>query len=142
MKRIVTMMIAACAIAAVSHAQSTAPPPPATHWLLRANTISKDVSSLEVEDTGTNFVVLIYGTSFPDGGKPFKPFETTMAHVWLLRHDGTAQRPDKTPPVKVGVGNAGSGQEVLAFSFERSSPQDLAAVAVSVNGEMFVRKIE
>ena len=109
MKRIVATMFVVCAIATASHAQSTAQTS-YPQWLLRANTISKDVSSLSVQDTGGSFVVLLYGKFFRDDVKPFKPFENVKAEVWLLRHDGTAQPPDKSPPAKLGVANAGSAQ--------------------------------
>ena len=63
--------------------------------------------------------------------------------MWLLRHDGTAQpRENNKPPATVGLSNAGRQAEIMLFSFTRSSPQDLAAVVVNVNGEAFVRKIE
>ena len=141
MKHIAATIIAVCALVTASRAQSDAQP----QWRWRTETISKDVSSLEVQDTGGSLVVLLYGKSFPDSVqlfKPFKPFENTTAEVWLLRHDGAAQPRLGNPPAKIGVGNAGSSTEIMSFDFARSSPKDLAAVVVSVNGEMFVRKVE
>jgi hypothetical protein len=84
MKHIAATIIAVCAPVTASRAQSDAQP----QWRWRTDTISKDVSSLEVQDTG--------GTT-----------------------------------------------EIMSFDLARSSPRDLAAaVVVSLNDEMFVRKIE
>jgi len=74
--------------------------------------------------------------------QPFTPFENVTVQVWLLRHDGTAQSREKWSPGTLGLSNAGSVTEIMSFGFTRSPPQDLAAVVVSVNGEVFVRKIE
>jgi hypothetical protein len=143
MKRIVATMIAVCALTTASHGQSAARPTSANHVLLQARTISKDVSSLNVQDTGGSFVVLLYGKSFPDNVQPFKPFDNVTVRAWLLRHDGTAQpRENDKPPATFGLGNAGSVTEIMSFGFARSSPRDLAAVVISVNGEMFVRAIK
>ena len=133
--------IAACAVTANPHAQSAGQPTSANRWLLQAKTISKDISGLFVQDTGGSLVVQVSGKSFPDNVQPFKPFENVTVQVWLLRHDGTAQPREKWPPGTLGLSNAGSVTEIMSFGFTRSSPQDLAAVVVSVNGEMFVRKI-
>ena len=143
MKRLLTAMgIAACGVTTIPHAHSATQSTSATHLLLQVNTISKDISQLMVQDTGGSFVVQLYGKSFPDNLQPFKPFENVTVQAWLLRHDGTAQPREKWPPGTLGLSNAGSQTEIMLFGFTRSSPQDLAAVVVSVNGEMFVRKIE
>jgi len=135
--------IAACAVTANPHAQSAGQPTSANRWLLQAKTISKDISGLFVQDTGGSLVVQVAGKSFPDNVQPFKPFENVRVQVWLLRQDGTAQpQANNNPPRTMGISNAGSVTEIMSFGFTRSSPQGLAAVVVSVNGEMFVRKIE
>jgi hypothetical protein len=143
MKRLLAAIgIAACAVTAGPHAHSAAQSTSANRWLLQAKTISKDISGLFVQDTGGSLVVQVSGKSFPDNVQPFKPFENVAVQVWLLRHDGTAQPREKRPPSTLGLSNAGSVTEIMSFGFTHSSPQDLAAVVASVNGEMFVRKIE
>src|SRR5262245_32249478 len=143
MKRLLAAMgLAAFVATASSHAQSPGQARSANHWLLATKATSKDISGLFVQDTGGSFVVQVSGKSFPDHVQPFKPFENVTVQVWLLRHDGTAQPLGKRPPGTFGISNAGSVTEIMSFGFTRSSPQDLAAVVVSVNGEMFVRKIE
>jgi len=60
--------------------------------------------------------------------------------AWLLRPDGTAIPQIREPQVG-GVGNGGFTSYYLTFTFPRKSTNEVAGIAVSVNGKLYCREL-
>ncbi len=71
-------------------------------------------------------------------------FAVANVQVWVLKSDGAAlpRIPPGGDPVRVSAMSNGQVRSVrIGFGFEPAERQDLAAVVVSVDGVLFVRRI-
>jgi hypothetical protein len=107
-------------------------------WLIESERLTDKVS-LAVASQPERVSVHVSRESTPDG----TPLPERALQVWVLSSDGTALRPrdPARPSLTFGTTSNGWTDWRSVFSFEPSDRTALAAVAVSVNGALFVRPI-
>ena len=109
-------------------------------WIpLIQNDRLQDQISLDVLYQQSQVSVHVFRRSTPEG--PSLPAIAIQA--WVLKSDGTVlRRRDPTKPTRSdGTNSQSSTDWVTVLPFEPARVEDLAAVVVSVDGALFVRRI-
>jgi hypothetical protein len=108
--------------------------------LLRTDRVSGDITSVEVTEQSAGIIVRVKGRYTLTGQKNPKPLAGMTLRVWLLRADGTAVVQTQ-PRNNISVGNAGTNEDAMNFTFARTAREELRGVVVELNGKMFVCEI-
>jgi hypothetical protein len=130
------LLVALLMLATLQHVQLPDP-----EVLLRVP-VSDEITTLWVATTPGLTQVTFLGQSFRMNEERPKPLSEMTFQVWVLRANGTVLRPNGPPGSAGPICNAGSCNDNMTLGFEPVTAKELAGVAVSVDGKLFVHAIK
>ena len=101
-----------------------------------------------VEDVSLSLQRIAHGTINVQLGRPAPqvkgattPWANVVTGVWLLRRDGTSVKRRKELFGESAWCNAGFCNWVRSYAFDATLPNELAGVAVIIDGKLYVRDL-